>query len=512
MIEPQPAWRSFASVGTLVSGLFSVAVWGLLYGWEAGAWLVLLLYLHESGHVLVAHWRRLPVVQAPVFIPGLGAVVMVGGEQHPWDAALLSLGGPVVGAAAALVAKLVGVALDLPVLAFAGDFGLLLNLLNLLPIPLLDGGRLGRLSGWFVLVTATVIGLTTTWFGVEWIMAVAVVGAGLQVVTSWGVKHAAWLPQLGIALSHLLALSGLFAAYFLSPRVPWVRIQAGVSTELVSSLMTFMTAAFLLSWLLWRWTWAPGRHPWVRYPLLALLGWAQWVWRDPRLVVVAWCGMAHLAGLPGLQWLDRRIRSFAAQGSVAAGFALAVGFDLRCRSDRAEADAWLDSMLTALQGSDWKVYTASNGDLLLLGHEPAANRSLLAGKDLLDPDKISFAWINNLAWALYKAGRVEEALPLARRLADSQRGGFLDTLGQVLLAAGEAVEAEAVLRQALKLSSMVGTRIALAEALAAQGRFREAVATAETAFGAPSPWPVDAPTKEAVRARIGEWRARAQGA
>ena len=37
----------------------------------------MLLYLHEIGHVLAAHWRRVTVLRAPLFIPGLGAFVLI---------------------------------------------------------------------------------------------------------------------------------------------------------------------------------------------------------------------------------------------------------------------------------------------------------------------------------------------------------------------------------------------------------------------------------------------------
>jgi len=149
----------FASV--LISMLVSIAAYTLLWGWEFAVGFVLLLLIHEYGHVL--QLRREGVrASAPLFIPFLGAVI--GMREMPKNAvaeAKVGLAGPAAGTAASLVVLAVyGVtgAEFWRALAYAG---FLLQLFNLAPALPLDGGRaMAALStklwliGWLAMVAA----------------------------------------------------------------------------------------------------------------------------------------------------------------------------------------------------------------------------------------------------------------------------------------------------------------------------------------------------------------------
>jgi Zn-dependent protease len=135
------------------SMLASLWVYALAFGWQFAAGFVLLLAVHEMGHVVVLRMRG---IQAglPVFLPFLGAFVSM--KQAPrtaYDEAVSGIAGPVFGVAASFVTLAMGQALDsqlLRTLAFTGFF---LNLFNLLPVLPLDGGRtVAALSPrlWFV--------------------------------------------------------------------------------------------------------------------------------------------------------------------------------------------------------------------------------------------------------------------------------------------------------------------------------------------------------------------------
>jgi hypothetical protein len=87
-----------------------------------------LLFVHELGHILGARARKMTIQGAPIFIPGLGAFVRVEPTANVWDEVVMVLGGPVIGGAVALLAGIAGVFWQIPALAFAGSFGLLLNL------------------------------------------------------------------------------------------------------------------------------------------------------------------------------------------------------------------------------------------------------------------------------------------------------------------------------------------------------------------------------------------------
>ena len=148
---------------TSASMLVSIAAYSLIWGWKFAIGFVLLLLVHELGHVIQLRREGIPA-SAPMFIPFLGALVAM--KELPKDAAAearVGLAGPVLGSLAALVPlALYGLTGDelFQALAFIGFF---LNLFNLLPVLPLDGGRaMAALSPWMwfvgfaLLIAATI--------------------------------------------------------------------------------------------------------------------------------------------------------------------------------------------------------------------------------------------------------------------------------------------------------------------------------------------------------------------
>jgi Zn-dependent protease len=119
----------------------SFAAYSLWFGsWKFGLGFVLLILVHELGHVLEARRQRLPVT-LPTFIPFLGAFVTVRqGNIPPWRSAYIALAGPFVGGLGAAAVWAVGSARDTIWLVVLANVGFLLNAFNLLPIGFLDGG------------------------------------------------------------------------------------------------------------------------------------------------------------------------------------------------------------------------------------------------------------------------------------------------------------------------------------------------------------------------------------
>jgi Zn-dependent protease len=138
--------------GTFISFGLSLLIYIGLFGWQFGLGALLLIAIHESGHMLFARAQRLPV-SAPFFLFGFGAVVTTRGFRDARQEAIVAIGGPVVGTGAALVCYLF--ALSLPegqtrylFLALA-YWGCLINLFNLIPMSPLDGGRVASaVSKW----------------------------------------------------------------------------------------------------------------------------------------------------------------------------------------------------------------------------------------------------------------------------------------------------------------------------------------------------------------------------
>ena len=126
---------------TSASMLVSVAAYAWIWGWKFGAGFVLLLLVHELGHVLELRRQGVPA-SAPLFVPFLGA--FVGLKRMPanaWGEARVALAGPLLGSAGALAVWLAGEALDSPFLIALAFTGFFLNLFNLIPVVPLDGGR-----------------------------------------------------------------------------------------------------------------------------------------------------------------------------------------------------------------------------------------------------------------------------------------------------------------------------------------------------------------------------------
>ncbi|MBD0317892.1 MAG: site-2 protease family protein [Thermoleophilia bacterium] len=126
---------------TSASMLVSVVAYAWIWGWRFAVGFVLLLLVHEMGHVLELRRQGVPA-SAPLFIPFLGAVV--GLKQMPrdaWREARVALAGPILGSIGAAGVWAAGAALDSDLLVALAFTGFLLNLFNLLPIVPLDGGR-----------------------------------------------------------------------------------------------------------------------------------------------------------------------------------------------------------------------------------------------------------------------------------------------------------------------------------------------------------------------------------
>ncbi len=131
----------FKFVGTALSGLVSIGAYALLWSWWFAIGLVVLLFVHEMGHVLEARRQGLPT-SAPMFIPFMGALITM--KQLPddvWREARVALAGPIIGTIGAIAFWVVGVATDRDFFTAMAYVGFFLNLFNLLPIVPLDGGR-----------------------------------------------------------------------------------------------------------------------------------------------------------------------------------------------------------------------------------------------------------------------------------------------------------------------------------------------------------------------------------
>ncbi len=162
--------------GALISMIVSIGAYAIVFPLQFAVGLVLMILVHELGHVIAAKQKGLPV-SAPVFIPFMGALITM--KRHPRDAeteAYIAIGGPVLGTIGALAAFWIGVQANYPLLVIIANVGFFINLINLLPIHPLDGGRIATaVTRWLWLLglvggLAAIIYLRSVLFFIIWVM------------------------------------------------------------------------------------------------------------------------------------------------------------------------------------------------------------------------------------------------------------------------------------------------------------------------------------------------------
>jgi Zn-dependent protease len=135
-----------SKLGTLASMFVSFGYYWARYGWAFGAGLVLSIYIHEMGHVWKLRSYGVPA-SAPMFIPGIGALIRSQRADTPEKEARIGLWGPLWGLAAPALSIGVYFATGVPIWAAIARWGAMINLFNLLPVWQLDGGHaFGALS------------------------------------------------------------------------------------------------------------------------------------------------------------------------------------------------------------------------------------------------------------------------------------------------------------------------------------------------------------------------------
>jgi len=142
--------------GTMV---LSIWAYSIFWGWQFAAGFVLLILLHEFGHLIAAKLFRLNVGW-PVFIPFMGAVIALKeAPRHAWVEFWIAAGGPIAGGLAALGCHYIYWKTGNPFFGALAYVGYFLNLFNLMPTGFLDGGRMvTALSPWLWVVGIVIAG------------------------------------------------------------------------------------------------------------------------------------------------------------------------------------------------------------------------------------------------------------------------------------------------------------------------------------------------------------------
>jgi Zn-dependent protease len=160
---------------TSLSMLLTIWVYSLFFGWGFAIGLVLLIFVHEMGHVIAAKIMGMPI-SAPLFIPFIGATIAM--RQNPrdaWSEAVMAYGGPLAGGLGGWVCLFLGEMWNWPLLVAVASVTFVINLFNMIPVPPLDGGRIcAAVSRWFWLVGLVLLGAAVVAFH-AWNMIIIVV-------------------------------------------------------------------------------------------------------------------------------------------------------------------------------------------------------------------------------------------------------------------------------------------------------------------------------------------------
>jgi Zn-dependent protease len=190
-----------------------LALYWALYGFKFGLRFAVLILVHEMGHFIDIRRRGLPA-DMPVFLPGLGAYVR-------WQAmgvtrqtrAAVSLAGPLAGLVGAAVCALLWYRTGDGLWAALARVSAVLNILNLTPVWILDGGQAANAlskAERFVLLALALLLWVTLGQGIFFLVAAGII---YRLFT----KDLPPMPSQGITAYYGALLIGLGAIVYLMP-------------------------------------------------------------------------------------------------------------------------------------------------------------------------------------------------------------------------------------------------------------------------------------------------------
>ena len=200
----------------LFSFFWFIVIYAGLFGWRFGLGIAVSVLVHEMGHYIDIKRRGLPA-EMPVFLPGLGAYVR-------WAAlgvtartrAFVSLAGPLAGCFGAAVCALLWMRTGDSLWIGLATASALLNVLNLIPVWVLDGGQaIKALNKAERIVLACAAVALAAGLGQPALLLVAA-GAAYRVFT----KDVPAAPNRAVMVYYLLVLAALGFVMGLAPPLP----------------------------------------------------------------------------------------------------------------------------------------------------------------------------------------------------------------------------------------------------------------------------------------------------
>lgn len=201
----------------------SIAAYGWLYGWKFGIILVCAIAFHEYGHTRA---MRLVGVQPRGIwmIPFMGGVAFMDPPETRYQEAIIALGGPVFGLVSVFVIAIPWFVTNNPAWIGYASIVALVNLVNLFPIGILDGGRV----------------LTSIMASINGKLGIVTYSLGICAGIATLITMHVWILSLVIFTSLIEILAGVYSGdYFSMPKLSPMMIFS-VFTSWVSLFSVFV--------------------------------------------------------------------------------------------------------------------------------------------------------------------------------------------------------------------------------------------------------------------------------
>jgi Zn-dependent protease len=218
----------FAKTGATM--VIMIWLYSMRWGWVFAAGFVVLILVHECGHLLAARHFGLPV-SAPIFIPFMGAfIALKGAPKDAWMEACVGIGGPALGTAGALACGALYYPTQNPLFLALCYSACFLNLFNLIPISPLDGGRIAAaISPWLWAVGVVILGaaLYLGWLQFNFVILMILILCAFRVARMFGRKPQEDASYFAVSLPRRCAMAAMYVglAAVLTAAMAFTRVQ-----------------------------------------------------------------------------------------------------------------------------------------------------------------------------------------------------------------------------------------------------------------------------------------------
>lgn len=213
------ALLAFKAIPFLATGGTLLLSFGLYALWQ-GPWfaagLVAMILVHEMGHVIEIRRQGMKAT-APIFIPFMGAAIFQ--RSHPTDAlsqAKIGIAGPLLGTVGAVVAYALYGATGFVPLLLTAYLGFWINLFNLIPAGMFDGGWiLAPVSKWIQVVGLAVLAGLILFAGLNPIILIFLVFSIPTIISRFRFADAPYFTSVPVAARWGMGVAWLVLAVFL---------------------------------------------------------------------------------------------------------------------------------------------------------------------------------------------------------------------------------------------------------------------------------------------------------